>query len=66
MKQPVKRIPRRITIDTVILVVGAAILIARALWLSWEATRLGHLDSQSFLARVRTGAKGHSFLSACF
>ena len=40
MSKPVKRIPRWLTIDLMILVVGAIITIASALWLGTNIQRM--------------------------
>ena len=40
MKKPAKRIPRWLTIDLMILVVGAAIMIVSALWLGTNIQRI--------------------------
>jgi hypothetical protein len=39
MSEPAKRVPKWLTIDVMVLVVGAVIIIAAALWL--ESTREG-------------------------
>ena len=40
MKKPAKRIPRWLTIDLMILVVGAIITVASALWLGSNIQRM--------------------------
>ena len=49
MTEPAKRVPRWLTIDVIVLVVGAVIMIATALWL--EPTKDGIVQRAAYSAQ---------------